>query len=211
NISSGPPLASVASLGLSSLDSTSMGRSGPSDRYAVGSWRRYMLAVRPVNPPRPSSSSFSPSRSACRRRGVVPLRRWMKDSMAAPRLRQHPGKTKLKVTLLSVLARHKSSHDTAPVGSQRRTLVPYAYDDFAFGGAILQRRDRSGRLVPRVAHRRGGSQSTRGDQLLDCGPLLRKRTGVCAGPGAPADTDHVNVVQQQPINFHRGYVTAGEA
>src|SRR5271166_874343 len=154
-----------------------------------------MLAVRPVNPPRPSSSSFSPSRSACRRRGVVPLRRWMKDSMAAPRLRQHPGRTKLKVILLSVLARHKSPHDTAPVGSQRRTLVLDAQYDFAFGGAILQRRDRSGRLIQRVDHRLRGSQPTRGEQLLDCGPLLRKRTGVSSRPGAPADTDYVNVVE----------------
>src|ERR1700739_3916608 len=45
-----------------------------------------MLAVRPVNPPRPSSSSLSPSRSAWSRRGVVPFRKWTKDSMDDSRI-----------------------------------------------------------------------------------------------------------------------------
>src|SRR5438270_188284 len=43
-----------------------------------------MFAVRPVNPPRPSSSSFRPSRSACRRLGVRPFRRCTNDSMGSP-------------------------------------------------------------------------------------------------------------------------------
>lgn len=42
-------------------------------RNAVGSLRRYRLAVRPTKPPRPSSSSLSPARSVCSRPGVTPL------------------------------------------------------------------------------------------------------------------------------------------
>src|ERR1700733_1303505 len=59
-----------------------------------------MLAVRPVNPPRPSSSSFRPSRSACSRFGVLPLRRWMNDSMAASNGVARCGQAELKLTLL---------------------------------------------------------------------------------------------------------------
>jgi hypothetical protein len=55
----------------------------PVRRMAAGC--RYMFAVRPVNPPRPSSSSLRPSRSACNRRGVLPLRRWMNDSIDSAR------------------------------------------------------------------------------------------------------------------------------
>jgi hypothetical protein len=51
-----------------------------------------------------------------KKRGVLPLRRWMKDSMAAPRLRRHPGRQKSKVTLLSLFGQHKGCDDAAAVG-----------------------------------------------------------------------------------------------
>src|SRR5205823_6558136 len=85
-----------------------------------------MLAVRPVNPPRPNSSSLRPSRSACNRRGVFPLRRWTKDSMG--RLRGEDdsggGGPKLKVTLVFVLAPHKAGwHGHEPSSNAHRSGV----------------------------------------------------------------------------------------
>src|SRR3954466_4014641 len=58
-----------------------------------------MFAVRPVNPPRPSSSSFRPSRSACRRLGVRPFRRCTNDSMGSPSM--PTAKTKSDVSFTS--------------------------------------------------------------------------------------------------------------
>ena len=79
----------------------------------------------------------------------------------------------------------------------RRTTLPLAVrfsSDATAAAASLQR----------VDVRLGRRQLARGEQLLEPGPLLgRARPGCVAGPGAPADADHVNVVEQQPVYLHR--------
>src|ERR1700677_4860060 len=89
--------------------------------------------------------------------------------------------------------------------------IPHANDDFSFRGAILQRGDRGSGFLQRVDHRLGRGQLARGEQPLEVGPLLGQRIGVRAGPGAPADTDDVNVVQQQSVDLHGRDLSAGEA
>jgi YVTN family beta-propeller protein len=91
------------------------------------------------------------------------------------------------------------------------TTLADADDDFALGGAILQRSDRGGGLLERVDLRLGRRQLARAEQPLQSGPLLGQRVGVREGPRAPADPDHVNVVEQQAVYLDGGNLTAGEA
>src|ERR1700747_1778078 len=125
-----------------------------------------MLAVRPVHPPRPSSSALRPSRSAWSRCGVFPFRRWRKDSMGGSRLARL-GETESDITFcfgrtqetptmrrFSKLITHVLSN---PAKAARTGLAPRpapslanAQHDFSFGCAILKGCDRGGGLVERV-------------------------------------------------------------
>src|ERR1700692_2197676 len=89
-------------------------------------------------------------------------------------------------------------------------LIADPHHDLPFGSAVLQRCNGRAGLIQWVDLRLRRSQPTGAEQLFEGGPLLGKRAGVCPGPGAPANTDDVNIVEQQPVYLHGGNFAARE-
>ena len=89
--------------------------------------------------------------------------------------------------------------------SHYRTLIPDAHNDLALGGAVLQRAETAAAACSSgyTSGLRGGQPAGR-QQLSQTFPLLGQRARVRHGPGAPADADDIDVVQQQPVDSPSG-------